>query len=77
MPKFRKLPVIIDAVRITEEVRIQTREGELTGYPGEWLITGVHGEKYPCGDDIFRQTYEPASKAAVEAFAADKANSDT
>ena len=68
MPKFRKKSVVIDAERITEEVRIKTREGELTGYPGEWLITGVHGEKYPCGDDLFRATYEPENTEAKVAW---------
>lgn len=27
--------------------------------PGDWIITGVKGERYPCKDDIFRATYEP------------------
>ncbi len=27
--------------------------------PGDWIITGVKGEVYPCRDDIFRMTYEP------------------
>ncbi len=58
MTHYRKKPVVIDAVRITEKTEIQTREGTLYGYPGEWLITGVKGEKYPCGDEIFRATYE-------------------
>lgn len=69
--KFRKKPVVIDAVRITEEVEIDTREGTLKGYPGEWLITGIHGEKYPCGDDIFRQTYEAADDQATVALGID------
>jgi hypothetical protein len=25
---------------------------------GDWIITGIKGEKYPCRDDIFRETYE-------------------
>ncbi len=25
---------------------------------GEWIITGVAGEFYPCKPDIFEQTYE-------------------
>ncbi len=28
--------------------------------PGDWIITGVKGEKYPCKPDIFEVTYEPA-----------------
>lgn len=26
--------------------------------PGDWIITGVHGEHYPCKPDIFKKTYE-------------------
>lgn len=26
--------------------------------PGDWVITGVQGEFYPCKPDIFEQTYE-------------------
>jgi hypothetical protein len=28
--------------------------------PGDWIITGVRGEQYPCKPDIFAATYEPA-----------------
>tara|TARA_Y100000296_G_scaffold64434_1_gene75614 strand:+ start:7291 stop:7611 length:321 start_codon:yes stop_codon:yes gene_type:complete len=59
MPKFRKLPVVVDAVRITEQVEIETLEGTMVGNVGDWLITGIDGEKYPCKDEIFRKTYEP------------------
>jgi hypothetical protein len=26
--------------------------------PGDWIITGVNGEMYPCKPDIFDKTYE-------------------
>ena len=26
--------------------------------PGDWIITGIKGERYPCKPDIFEQTYE-------------------
>jgi hypothetical protein len=26
--------------------------------PGDWIITGVQGENYPCKPDIFSATYE-------------------
>lgn len=29
--------------------------------PGDWIITGVKGERYPCKPDIFEQTYEPVN----------------
>ena len=29
--------------------------------PGDWIITGVAGEHYPCKPDIFEMTYEVAA----------------
>lgn len=37
---------------------IVTLEGEMMASPGDWIITGVKGEKYPCKPDIFEATYE-------------------
>lgn len=68
MAAFRKKPVVIDAVRLTRQVTISTLEGEMIGNPGDWLITGVNGEQYPCKDDVFRKTYEPADDAATMMF---------
>lgn len=62
MPKFRKKPVIIEAEQLTKRVEIKTLEGTMVGEVGDWLITGVQGEKYPCKDDIFQATYEPVDK---------------
>jgi len=39
---------------------IQTLEGGHIVTPGDWIITGVHGEHYPCKPDIFELTYESA-----------------
>lgn len=39
---------------------VQTLEGPLRVSDGDWIITGVAGEKYPCKPDIFHQLYEPA-----------------
>jgi hypothetical protein len=68
MPKFRKKPVVIEAERLTEAREIETMEGTLTGRPGDWLITGVKGEIYPCADDVFRATYEAADPEAQRAL---------
>lgn len=38
---------------------IDTLEGRMEVSPGDWVITGIKGEKYPCRDDIFRATYDP------------------
>ena len=37
---------------------IQTLEGDHEVCPGDWIITGVKGEHYPCKPDIFEMTYE-------------------
>jgi hypothetical protein len=59
--KFRKKPVIIEAVRTDIEVKIETLEGTMIARPGDWIITGVNGERYPCKPDIFEKTYELAN----------------
>ena len=39
---------------------IRTLEGVMQVRDGDWIITGVAGEAYPCKPDIFEATYEPA-----------------
>ena len=58
MPKYRKKPIVIYAEKITEPLYIHTLEGIMEGKVGDYLITGVKGEKYPCRADIFEETYE-------------------
>ncbi len=38
---------------------IETLEGTMYVQLGDWVITGVKGERYPCKPDIFAVTYEP------------------
>ena len=42
---------------------ISTLEGLMEVSPGDWVITGVKGERYPCKPDIFNQTYEPVESS--------------
>jgi hypothetical protein len=37
---------------------INTLEGKHYITPGDYIITGVKGERYPCKPDIFHMTYE-------------------
>lgn len=39
---------------------IDTFEGGHIVCPGDWIITGIAGEKYPCKPNIFEATHEPA-----------------
>jgi hypothetical protein len=90
MPKYRKRPVVIEAVQFDPDVQpwpegvhamvgpwaatashanalgvspadcgwVSTLEGGHVAQKGDWIITGVKGEKYPCKPDIFAATYE-------------------
>ncbi len=62
MPKFRKKPVVIEAELCLEEIVIETLEGNLTAQVGDYIITGVLGERYPCKPDIFEQTYDKVNE---------------
>lgn len=37
---------------------VDTLSGPVDVAFGDWIITGVMGEKYPCRQDIFELTYE-------------------
>jgi hypothetical protein len=72
--KYRKKPVVIEATqwfkmgdhpavkqsKYTGRMYVETLEGNMTVTPGDWIITGVKGEHYPCKPDIFWMTYEVA-----------------
>lgn len=94
--KFRKKPVLVDAVqytpgledgyacyelggrfvgyydknsaipRVVQKPAIKTLEGFHEISAGDWIITGVDGERYPCKPDIFVQTYEAADGPSHE-----------
>ena len=38
---------------------IETLKGIHCVDSGDWIITGIKGEQYPCEPDIFEKTYEP------------------
>jgi hypothetical protein len=44
------------------EVIVQTREGDLTVYLGDWIMEDSEGHHYPIADEEIRQTYEPVSE---------------
>jgi hypothetical protein len=91
MGKYRKKPVVIEAITFEEFIEygknnggnivngmpwhfeykghpvthesderylILTLEGTMDFTPNDMLITGIHGEIYPCKLDIFAQSYE-------------------
>jgi len=55
----RKKPIIVHAVQMhfPEGFKVTTLEGPVIGKPGDYLMIGVNGEKYPIAKDIFEKTY--------------------
>lgn len=72
--KYRKKTVVIEATQWfkhgdhpmvmkhfdSDMGYIDTLEGMHMVTPGDYIITGVKGERYPCRPDIFAMTYEEA-----------------
>ena len=46
-------------------LNIPTLEGTHRANEGDWIITGVKGERYPCKPDIFEATYEAVEAVPV------------
>ncbi len=57
--------VVIDAVVCEADEVIHTLEGDHLARAGDYIITGIKGERYPCKPDIFRQTYELVPEAST------------
>lgn len=80
MTKYRKKPIIIEAIQytgknrdqilielkmpsiaedlISEDLIIETLEGDMHASIGDYIIKGIKGEFYPCKPDIFEASYE-------------------
>jgi len=56
---YRKRPIVVSAYQHLgpAPIFISTLEGEMRADPGDWIITGVNGERYPCKPDVFAKTY--------------------
>lgn len=55
--KYSKLPVEVEAFQMDDDFFVDTIEGRMQGYKGDYLIVGVAGEPYPCKQEIFEETY--------------------
>ncbi len=75
MARYLKKSLVVEATQwfkhgdhravLAESVRdtvgyIDTPEGRLRVDAGDWIITGIAGENYPCKPQIFEQLYKPA-----------------
>ncbi|MFE8699718.1 hypothetical protein ACFYKX_03665 [Cytobacillus sp. FJAT-54145] len=58
MTKYRKKPIVVEAVKLTRSITIETSNGTMKGLPGDYLITDKNGEQYPYDRDRFENEYE-------------------
>ena len=55
---FLGYPILFDVEKQAPYIVIPTLEGDHRADVGDWIITGVKDERYPCKPDIFEQIYE-------------------
>lgn len=51
-------PNKLQAKKVKEETFLVTMNGIVKTNPGDWIITGINGEQYPCDPEIFKQLYD-------------------
>lgn len=59
-PGHEPVPGVERGPRNDQPWGVMTLEGFMVASPGDWIITVVKGERYPCKPDIFQATYTPA-----------------
>jgi hypothetical protein len=59
MKNCMKRPIVVQALQIDSEFRVNTLEGNYKqGKSGDYLMRGIDGELYICDRAIFEKTYD-------------------
>lgn len=64
--RYKTKPVEIQAYQTDKEMIIHTLEGDMKASVGDYIITGLKGEQYPCKPDIFNAKYELITQSDEE-----------
>jgi hypothetical protein len=51
------------AGRVTEALVLRTMEGRAVAKPGDWVVEGCRGDRWPVSDAQFRRSYAPGPEA--------------
>ncbi len=62
LKKYKKVPIVIEAVELHEDFKINTLAGMMIGKAGDYLVKGIAGQLYPVNKTIFFMTYEEVIK---------------
>lgn len=72
MPRYRRVPHLVEAMQwhpgvVVEGVivpvpgdgdpHVITLRGAIRVEPGDWIITGPNGDRYPVASDVFSASY--------------------
>ena len=76
MARYVKNPIEIEAYKTDKEMIIHTLEGDMKANIGDYIITGIKGEQYPCKPDISEATYEISTIDVVPKSDFDKLKDD-
>ena len=72
MPSYRRIPHVVEAVQwhpgdVVEGVivpvpgdgdpHVLTLRGPIRVEPGDWIVTGSNGDRYPVPSDVFVESY--------------------
>lgn len=60
--KVVKRSIPVEAYQTKKPIDIQTLEGTMHANAGDWIITGVEGERWPVKEEIFKKTYRIISE---------------
>ena len=58
---------VFRAWQTAEVVVLRTKEGSATARPGDWVVEGPGGERWPVSDAQFRRSYRPRQDRAATA----------
>jgi hypothetical protein len=59
MPRYRKLPVVVDAEKVERDEVVTTVDGNTVTIPaGAYRVIDGKGFPYPCDAEIFESTHE-------------------
>ena len=62
MAKYRRKPIVVDAVKLTKSITVDSEEGTAVGNPGDYLVTEPNGKQYPISAKDFEKMYAPVSE---------------
>ena len=60
MRKFKafKKPIPVEVYKTDKHLDINTLEGTMHANPGDYIVTGTDGEKWPVKKEIFEKNYQ-------------------